>query len=98
MAGVAALIETAPYMHLKFVLEGRIPKEFRFEARGCEERATLGTPVPVSSTLKGLRLAAGSECCRSRHNPFRVGGRYQRRPRVARKLATLGWRTQSLRD
>src|SRR5713101_9368157 len=32
------------------------------------------------------------------HNPDGVETRFARFPRVARRLATLGWRTQSLRD
>ncbi len=74
--------------------KGRIPRGFWHTAQGCDAGATLGNGKSRASTPKGLWHMFG---IRGR-NPFGVAVGFGHAPRVARKLATLGWRPQSLWD
>jgi len=76
----------------------RIPKGFRLEAQGCEERATLGLRwggwsnperVPPAFRLSGLRNSAATLSGLEFLGAVTQGSSF---------LATLGWRTQSLWD
>src|SRR6266446_4996471 len=72
----------------------RIPKGFCNKAQGCEERATLGNIASRPTNPNGVASVRAER----RHNPVGVERWFARSPRVARRLATLGWRTRSLRD
>src|SRR6266853_6097327 len=74
----------------------RIPKGFRNKAQGCEGRATLGSCVRSMTTLKGLWPTATA--AQRGHNTFRVDRISFDLPRVARRLATLGFVAESLWD
>ena len=73
---------------------GRIPTGFRPKAQGCEQRATLGKGTRARSTPTGLPRLRGERRPQPRWGwllptQFTQG---------SSRLATLGWRTQSLRD
>jgi hypothetical protein len=73
---------------------GRIPTGFRLKAQGCEQRATLGKGTRARSTPTGLRRLRGGRRPQPRwgwHLPTQF-------TQASSLLATLGWRTQSLRD
>jgi hypothetical protein len=73
---------------------GRIPTGFRLKAQGCEQRATLGKGTRARSTPTGLRRLRGGRRPQPRwgwHLPTQF-------TQGSSLLATLGWRTQSLRD
>jgi hypothetical protein len=73
---------------------GRIPTGFRLKAQGCEQRATLGKGTRARSTPTGLRRLRGERRPQPRwgwHLPTQF-------TQGSSRLATLGWRTQSLRD
>ena len=73
---------------------GRIPTGFRPKAQGCEQRATLGKGTRARSTPTGLRRLREERRPQPRwgwHLPTQF-------TQGSSRLATLGWRTQSLRD
>src|SRR5437899_6576088 len=59
-----------------------------------KRRATLGLSWQDEPTPNGVAPEGGEHG----HNPVGVETGLARFPRVARRLATLGWRTQSLWD
>src|SRR2546429_4608335 len=66
-----------------------IPTGLRLPAQGCEERATLGTPLRASTTPKGLRPSPFSPS----HGVATLSGLYSlsRGPQGSSSLATLGF-------
>ena len=87
---------------LEIGTQARIPKGFRTKAQGCEERAALGnSPEPRANPERGPERVVAlfdPERREPRPQPFQ-GWVYARvHTQGSSFLATLGWRTQSLRD
>jgi len=70
------------------------PEGILSQSPGLRGTRYPGKTVAHDNNPEGVVALALAES----RNPFRVEDDHRIKPRVARGLATLGWRTQSLRD